>query len=358
MSYPTDAPTPHPTSSRDGARHRGVASRARLLLGVDGGNSKTDLLLIDESGGVLAGYRGPSVSHQAVGLATAAERLHVLVERLLRDAGRDAAERPEVAVLALAGADTPSDMASLREAHAALAPRTVIMNDAFAALRAGSRSGWGVVVICGAGVNAAGIAPDGRTARFPALGAISGDAGGGYGLGLDALRAAVRALDGRGQRTRLEELVPRHFGLRRPLDVTYAMYEDAIPESRLPELAPIVFQAAHEGDEVATRIVAELSDELARMALSIIRRLRLVRREVEVVLAGGVFNAAHPELVPRLERTIGQVAPGARVGRLEVPPVVGSALVALERLGSLEPAALARGADRLRTAASRRALVS
>ena len=91
----------------------------------------------------------------------------------------------------------------------------LLRNDTFAALRAGTDRGWGVVVICGQGVNAAGVAPDGRTARLDALGEISGDWGGAPMSAGRGSRPPCVARDGRGPRTSLERLVPAHFGLAR-----------------------------------------------------------------------------------------------------------------------------------------------
>ena len=108
------------------------------------------------------------------------------------------------------------------------AAELLVLNDAFGALRAGTDRAWGVVVICGQGVNAAGIAPDGQTARLDALGEISGDWGGGTDVGWAGLAAAVRATDGRGPRTRLEHDVPAHWGLATPAAVTEAFYTGRI----------------------------------------------------------------------------------------------------------------------------------
>ena len=157
----------------------------RLVLGVDGGNSKTEALLLDASGGVLASVRGPTVSHQAVGMAEGMTRLAALVARLRAEAGLATGDVVDAAVLALAGADYPSDERQLRAAIAPLdlAVRVEVVNDTWAGLRAGTDRGWGIVLICGAGTNAAGLAADGRRWRFPAVGSISGDWGGGGDIG-------------------------------------------------------------------------------------------------------------------------------------------------------------------------------
>ncbi len=200
---------------------------------------------------------------------------------------------PEVGVYGLAGADTPADTRRLRLALDArrLAAATIVINDAFSPIRAGSDRSWGVSLICGSGVNAAGIAPDGRTARLTALGDISGDWGGGGDIGTAGLGAAVRARDGRGPATVLEAMIPARFGLKRPVDVTRRLEAGTLGREHLDALSPVVFAAAAGGDAMARSIVDRQADELISMAVAIIRRLRLARLAPVIVLAGGVFSA-------------------------------------------------------------------
>ena len=172
------------------------------VLAVDGGNSKTDVALVGRDGRLLAAVRGPTTSHQQVGLDAGAARLAGLVATPRRRAGLDApAPAGDVGVVRARGRRHAGDVRRLRAAIAArrLAGATSSSTTPIAPLRAGSERGWGVGVICGAGVNAAGIAPDGGRARLAALGAISGDWGGGGDSGWPRLGAAVRARDGRGR---------------------------------------------------------------------------------------------------------------------------------------------------------------
>jgi N-acetylglucosamine kinase-like BadF-type ATPase len=305
------------------------------ILAVDGGNSKTDVALFAADGRLLAALRGPTTSHQQVGLDAGIGRLADLVAEARTQAGlAPDAGLPLIGVHALAGADTPADDRRLLRAIAAqrLAQTDLIVNDAFAPIRAGSEQGWGVALICGSGVNAAGIAPDGRRARLAALGPIAGDWGGGGDIGLSALGAAVRARDGRGSRTSLETLVPAQFGYGRPIDLTRAVEAGAIPQGRLRELSPVVFRAAAEGDSVARSILDRQADELVLMASAIIRQLSLSRRRPDVVLAGGVFQAKDAVFERRIRDGIAAVAPGATVHRATAVPVLGAALLALDWL--------------------------
>lgn len=303
------------------------------VLAVDGGNSKTDLALVSRSGALLALLKGPTMSHQQVPIETVIERLRGFVADA-RAAGE--LDGPiEVGSFCLAGADFPRDVRLLRDAIGAadVANHIEVRNDGFAALRAGSPTGWGVVVICGSGVNAVGVGPTGREVRLAGIGDLSGDWGGGMGVGREALAVAVRARDGRGDPTTLAELVPRAFGLRRPIDVTRAMYDGRTSQRRLEELAPIVFATAADGDLVARSIVDRLADELAVMAIAIARRLRVARREVDVVLTGGVFRTTEPGFYARLGERLAGGLPRARVHRLTARPVLGAALLGLDALG-------------------------
>lgn len=310
-----------------------MTRRQPAVLAVDGGNSKSELALVSRAGELLALARGPTISHQQVPIELAMSRLAQLAERAAAEAG---VTLPAAAgSFVLAGADFATDVALLRRAigGSGIAAHVRVRNDAFGALRAGASSGWGIAVICGSGVNAAGIGPDGRTERFAAVDDLSGDFGGGYGIGVEALRLAVRARDGRGARTGLETVVPAHFGLSRPIDVTRAVYEGRIPRRRLEELAPAVFDAAGAGDRVSRELLDRVADELALMASAIGRRLRVARRPVDVVLVGGVLRTTDPDFHERLAAGIRRGLPMATIQRLAAPPVLGAALLGLDDLG-------------------------
>ena len=326
------------------------------ILAVDGGNSKADLALVSGDGALRAFVHGPTISHQQVPMDACMDRLRALVAEASAQAGLDPGRRPtaEVAVLCLAGADYAADVRRLSRAIAplGLGAEVVIRNDGFAGLRAGTRRPWGVAVIIGSGVNCVGMAPNGRTAAFPAVGAIAGDWGGGMSLGEAALAAAVRGRDGRGERTSLERLVPRHFGLTRPGALTYALYRGAIPEARLRELAPLVFEAAGDGDHAARAIVDRLADEIAGMAVAMLRRLRLVRADTDVVLAGAIMRANDHGFHERIEAAIRRVAPRSAIVRMTSPPVLGAALLGLDRLHRLDLARGEAAEARLRAAAA------
>ncbi len=324
----------------------GIGSTRAAVLAVDGGNSKADVALVAADGTLIGAVRGPSISHQVVTIHEAQRRLADLVAVAAGGDGRGPRVQPRIAIHCLAGADYPNDVRLLHDAFAAVAPadETLVLNDTFAALRAGATRPWAIALICGQGINGAAVGVDGRRVRFAGVGDIAGDWGGAGSVGMAGLAAAVRARDGRGPRTALERAIPEAVGLVRPEAVTHAYYAGRLDERRVGSLAPVVFATAAAGDPVARSIVDRLADELATMAAALARRAHLVRRGPEVVLAGGVFRTGDAGFHERLRAGIERMIPGARIVRLDAPPVVGPALIGLDRLagGMADPAVEAR----------------
>jgi N-acetylglucosamine kinase-like BadF-type ATPase len=325
---------------------------ARLVLAVDGGNSKTDLALLREDGALVAHVRGGLSSPHHLGLDGAMTLLQGLYDAALTHAGLTAGDGPVATAgrLLLAGLDFPAEE---RRLHAAVTERgwaehVEVANDTFAVLRAGSERGWGVAVVCGAGINCVGVGPDGRHVRFPALGAISGDWGGGFDVGLAAQSAAARSEDGRGPETALEQAVPGHFGLARPAGLAEAIHLGEIPLRRLVELPPVVFALAA-GDAVAAGIVQRLADEVVALVDVTLRRLGLTADPVEVLLGGGLLQAADDRLMSAVRAGLADAGDRIVLRATASPPIVGAALLALDDVGAA-PAAQERARRELAAA--------
>jgi N-acetylglucosamine kinase-like BadF-type ATPase len=322
-------------------------STAAAVLAVDGGNSKTEVALVDAAGGVLGAARGPGTSHHHLGVPAAMEALEELVAAACQDAGLPATGRPlaEVGVWCLAGLDFPADDQAMGPAVAGRrwAREVLLHNDVFAVRRAGSDRTWGVGVVVGAGMNCVGVAPDGREVRFPAIGELSGDWGGGSDVGVAAVGAALRGEDGRGQPTTLTRLVPGWFGQPSALALVEALFLGRIDRRRVLELVPLVFAEADAGDPVAAGIVARQVAEVVAVAGAAIGRLGLAGTDVDVVLGGGLFHRDAPAFLDQIRSGIARLAPAARLRKVTAPPVVGAALLGLDRLG-----APAGAAERLR----------
>ncbi|MYR55884.1 ATPase, partial [Streptomyces sp. SID625] len=295
------------------------------VLAIDAGNSKTDVAVVAADGSVLATARGGGFRPPVVGVETAVDVLADAVTRACAEAG--VASVAHVSAC-LANADLPVEEEQLAAAlHArAWGTSVEVRNDTFAILRAGVAEPRGVAVVCGAGINCVGMRPDGRTARFPAIGRISGDWGGGSGLAEEALWYAARAEDGRGEPTALVRTLPGHFGLDSMYALIEALHLEHVAPERRHELAPVLFATAAEGDPIARSIVERLAEEVVAMAVVALGRLDLLDEEAPVLLGGSVLAARHPQLDASLRERLAARAPKAVARVVTARPVLGAAL--------------------------------
>jgi N-acetylglucosamine kinase-like BadF-type ATPase len=305
-----------------------------LYLAIDGGNSKTDVVLGTSTGEVLGFVRGPSSSPHVVGLAGSMKVLSALITEVRERAGGTTAI--DLVAVYLAGADLPVEVAQLQQAVAAqgFASRSIVDNDCFPLLRAGTSMPDAVAVVCGAGNNCVGRAADGRTARFPALGPISGDWGGGHDLAEHALRYAARGEDGRGAPTALTSAVARHFGRPTVESVSIALHLGELEMSAIHGLAPVLFEVAAAGDLVAGGLIRRQVEEILAQHRVAADRLGLRFSPHALVLGGGVLRARHPQLHDQVVAGAREQAPRVEISVVTTAPVVGAALLALDELGT------------------------
>ena len=312
-----------------------------VILGVDAGNSKTELLVATLDGEPSAFVRGPGTNAHARTADRCIADLGRLVER--------ARLQPpaEHGAFFLCGVDIPADAAAITEAvsRTGWVRNATVDNDTFALLRAGTDASDAVAVVCGAGINCVGRAADGRVARYPSLGWETGDWGGAAMLGREVLFHAARGEDGRGRPTALTEIVRAHFGMSVP-DVGEAVHYGRIHSGRLGELAPAVVRAAEGSDEVAGELVQRLAGEIVLMATRALADLRL--ESADVVLGGGMLRSGSGLLFDEVVSRLAERVPAARPVAAVDAPVLGAALVALEAAGA-PPAAAARLRAAVRT---------
>jgi N-acetylglucosamine kinase-like BadF-type ATPase len=326
------------------------------VLAIDGGNSKTDVALVADDGTLLASIRGPGASQEDHGIDGAMRLLGEMVRKVAALAGLTGASgsasppgdgASSAGLVArhtsscLAGADLPEEeeqlAAALRRQDWSLT--SAVANDTFAVLRAGltpaaGERPWGVAVTCGAGINCVGLAPDGRTTRFLALGPLTGDWGGGSGLSQEVMWWSMRAEDGRGPDTALRPATAAYFGLPTVTDVAIGVHLGHIGEIELLGLTTVLFEAASAGDKVARDLLEHLAEEICTMALTAMRRLGLITPGTPVVFGGGLLAARHPLLTAAIERRLAGASPGALPHFVDIPPVAGAALLGLDYLGA------------------------
>ncbi|MGA4879786.1 N-acetylglucosamine kinase [Streptomyces lydicamycinicus] len=312
----------------DGAAGGAVPAGAAGAAGPVGAAERAESLAAAGGAGLVAvaGGAGPVGTAGAVGSAWPAEAAGVAgpVDHLSAF---------------LANADLPIEEARLTAeiARRGWAGTVTVRNDTFALLRAGLPDDGeraGVAVVCGAGINCVGVGRDGATARFPSIGKISGDWGGGAHLADEALWCAARAEDGRGAPTELARALPAHFGLTTMRELIEALHLHEIPGHRRHELPPVLFAVATAGDRLARTLVTRQAEEIALLARVALDRLGLLDEPTPVILGGGVLTARHPLLHNHLTQLLTQHAPQALPHVVTAPPVLGAALDTLDRAGA------------------------
>ncbi|HOL18477.1 MAG TPA: BadF/BadG/BcrA/BcrD ATPase family protein, partial [Bacillota bacterium] len=324
----------------------------KFYAGIDGGGTKTAALCGDAAGRLLGyGLAGPS-NYQVVGLKAAMTAVQEALDAALQQAGIRR-EQLAGAVFALSGADLPVDMATLQEAlsgHFAGIPFTLV-NDSWAAFRAGTAASFGAVSLCGTGTNAAARNRQGQTAALRSLGYECGNWGGAADLAREALHSAFRSEEGTGPKTALQDAVLAQFSeIKNYTELAYALREDLYLKYqstlRLPRL---VFTLAAQGDAVAQDLLIRMGTAVGGDCAAVIRAVGLEDTPCDVVLAGGMFAASrqyNPLLVDSFTLALHRRAPLARPLLLERPPAAGAYLLALEEDGRPAGADIEAALDR------------
>lgn len=263
-----------------------------LLLGIDGGGTKTVALLAsaaDPDQILATGYAGPS-NQRAVGPMLAMQNLDLAVHSAFELA---AIPRCTVAAacLGLAGADRDSDRSVILQwaDEARLAHKVRVVNDAVPLLSAESGTGIGVALIAGTGSLAWGCNSSGDSARAGGWGWLMGDEGSAWAIGSAVLKAVVFAADGRGPQTALSPAVCEQLQISTAQELVARIYSAEIPRALIAELAPLAFTLAHAADAVASRIVSTAGQDLALMVRTVADRLQLPQ-QLPLAATGAVLT--------------------------------------------------------------------
>lgn len=304
----------------------------RYFLGVDVGGTKTHLLIADEQGNALGfGQSGPG-NPQGVGYDGMLASLQHGLQQVLQSSGVTLADLAG-AGFGIAGYDWPSVRPPMLEVlqKLGISCPLEIVNDAIPGLVAGARDGWGVVLISGTGCNCRGRDQEHkREGRVTGYGFYMGEYAGASELVARAMQLIAYAWTRRGPETALSQAFIQHVGARDLTDLLEGYTENYYPVGA--EAAPLVFQVAAEGDEVARQLIHWAGCELGEMAVAVIRQLDFQALKFDVVLSGSMFEGG-PLLIEPLRATVLNEAPGACFVRLDVPPVIGSVMIGMEQVG-------------------------
>ncbi|MDQ6418777.1 BadF/BadG/BcrA/BcrD ATPase family protein [Paenibacillus sp. LHD-117] len=307
------------------------------VIGVDGGNSKTDYYLFDLEGRRKDHIRSGTCSHEQFpeGYAKAYQVMNEQITELL---ARNGLTMEDVAAGAfgLAGADIPSQKEQLNAVIERIGfARFAMDNDSFLGIKAGSAKGYGICSINGSGVCTGGISPSGRRLQVGGVGSeLAGDEGGGFYLTRRVLRAIYDGFYRLGPETSMTPRVMELIGAAGKETFMDRALEGMVARS-LPYTAIVttLLEAAEQGDPVASGIVDHSARQLAYSTVGCMSHLDFDDGEpVDIVMAGSVWSkAASPVMRERYKLLVAELTGReCRFILLQEPPAAGAVLWALE----------------------------
>jgi N-acetylglucosamine kinase-like BadF-type ATPase len=314
-----------------------------ILVAIDAGGTKTECVALRVEDGVAARAAGPGSNYQGTGIAAAQTTWNHLTTICCEQLGVTSAD-VVAAGLGIAGLDRPKDRVTIGASFASIwphGPALELVNDADLALRAGAPGGVGVAVVSGTGCNAMGMAADGGRFRVGGIGPEFGDLGSASDIGIEALRAAFRSQDDRGPATSLVPMIMTRLQLERLDDLVDFFLVDREEDGDGGEfdsgkLAPLVFEAAGQGDAVSIGILEWAGRELGLSARAVARNLFGAADAFPLVLGGSVLQkGATDHLMTALLTDVHTEFPDASPVVLDVPPVAGALLLARDRYVAL-----------------------
>lgn len=300
-----------------------------MLAAVDIGNSKADLLVLDDQGTVLRWVRGARLAPTHLSDRETTGRIAQVL----------APHRVEHLWLGVAGIDFEDQEHSFSQAlvHSGITAQCTVRNDIHALLHcAGTPDQTRIAVVLGAGMNAVGVRGADEV-RFVALGEISGDLGGGGYLGMAAVVAACRAADRRGPATTLHQAVPEFLGASSIDQMSRDLYEQRIDHAQVVHLAEVAVRHARAGDQVALGLVEHQAREVVAFIRACATRLEVGLDDCHVVLGGSILRHGRDLLQPMIAAELAPARPELTIP--DVAPVAGAGAAVLEQAGRVVEAA-------------------
>ena len=326
----------------------------RYFLGADVGSTKTHMAIAGENGRVVGFAHSAAGNYQSVGY----EGMFAALQKGLRQALAQSdlsLDDLAGAGFGVAGYDWPSDKPPLTAVIDSLGlpcPYRMV-NDAVPALLACAKDGWGVALVSGTGCNCRGWDREHhREGKITGFGTLLGEHAGATELVIRAMQMISYEWTNRGPATALTPALIQYAGAKDIADLIEGYCKETYVVG--PPAAPLIFDVARQGDQVARELIRWAGVELAEMAKAVIRQLDFSAVAFDLVLAGSMFDGG-PMLIDPMWETITQFAPDARLVYMDVPPVAGSIILGMEQVGLRGTPAIRRNlSESLQTQMQRR----
>lgn len=303
----------------------------KYIIGVDGGNTKTDYLLFDVNGNFIDGMRCGTCSHEAPSIGSF-EGAYLEMNKqinLLLSRNNLVIEDVVSGAFGLAGVDAPFQKKALEEAVEKIGfTKYAVVNDGFLGIKAASKTGTGVCSINGTGTVNVGIDEDGNWMQVGGIGYVAGDEAGGSFLARAAVRLAFDECFRFGPKTKVTEYVFKMYGIESKKDLSNAIVGKKVDSTYLIKA---LFSCANEGDEAAINVLRTAGENMGRSISGCIFEINIVE-PIQVILAGSVWaKATNNEMLDSFKETVTKLTnKNCDFIVLKEPPVLGAVLWALE----------------------------
>ena len=312
-----------------------MAGQRNIYLGVDGGGTKTEAVLIDWDGKVLAKGDAGGSNPAIFGIKKSLDNIVIAIQKTLKNFP-DTADIPTC--LAIAGVNTEKEAANFLTAalfHSALSKiiskNSIAVNDTQAALRAGTNDKNAVVLIAGTGSNCFGINESGQSAKSGGRDFILSDEGSGYAIGLSVLKTVTKMSDGRESQSVLKDLLFSHLKINSIDQLTEIVNSKPWNKTDIANVAPQAEKATKRGDRLASEIIKTAAGELVLLIKAVAEKLDLKNKEYTIVTTGSVFNIA--EMTRLVKEKVLEFNPKVEVVKPKISSAYGAALLAKEARG-------------------------
>lgn len=298
------------------------------LVGIDGGGSTVRVVVTGSDYMVLGEANGSTANPNLVGRDAALQTIQVAVRQAIAAANLSLEEISAVGI-GVAGADSSHSESWVREVVSGILPaaETAPSSDHEIALVGAHGQRRGILVLAGTGSLACGVGSSGDYNLIGARGYLIGDEGGGYWIGMEGLKAIIRADDGRSPTTSLSQLFLDHFNLLNVPAVIPWLYHSGVSRTKeIATFAGTVLNQAEQGDKVSADIILRAADELALSVRAL--RLRLGMEPLPIAFAGGLLSSPN-----RLSLKLCQLLDLPDIPQPQYPPVIGAAILAFSKLG-------------------------
>jgi N-acetylglucosamine kinase-like BadF-type ATPase len=312
------------------------------ILGVDGGGTKTTALIADIKGNHMAESKSGPSNYKSVGVKSAKENINNAVISVIENLGLRNKHKLifKSTCFGLAGNDSNEDTKIYKEIifndvieKYLDRNKIIICNDTRIGLAAGSDSKNGVMIICGTGSNCFGINEQGKETKVNGWDYILGDEGSGYEIGIKALRALMRAYDGRGSATILSKTILEDLNIKNISELIRWAYRNSFSKDKISAIAKTVCRTAEMGDKISIKILEEEAAEAINSVTVVVNKLNLADKNFDLIFVGNVFECEKYFKSVLMKKLKGEF-PKINFKPLTKKPVGGAIKLALENLQS------------------------